>query len=75
MSDRPRRKYGPTKGELRFLLVASLTGFAMMVAALAIHGVPWGPGLIEVVLIPGAFLGWLLVRSVVRLRRGDYPPG
>jgi hypothetical protein len=73
--ERPRRKFGPTKGELQFWLVASLLGFAMMAVALTVHGWPSGPGWIEIVLIPGGFLGWLLVRSVVRLRRGDYPPG
>ncbi len=69
------RKFGPTKRELQFWLAASLAGFALMGVALGLHGFPSGPGIVEVVLVPGAFLGWLLMRSVIRLRRGDYPPG
>jgi hypothetical protein len=73
--EKPRRKYGPTKGELQFWLVVSLLGFGLLAVALSIHGWPSGPGWLEFVGIPGAFLGWLLVRSVIRLRNGDYPPG
>jgi hypothetical protein len=72
---RPRRKFGPTKGELQFWLVVSIAGFAFLGVALSIRGWPSGPGWFEFVGIPSAFFGWLLVRSFIRLRKGDYPPG
>jgi hypothetical protein len=76
MTDQPpRRKFGPSKGELQFWLIVSLIGFAGMAAVIALRGFPSGPGWVEVVGLPGAFFGWMLWRSVTRLRRGDYPPG
>lgn len=75
MTDKPRRRFGPGKGELQIWLALSLAGFALMATVIATHGWPEGPGLFEVVFAPGALLAWLFLRSVVRLARGDYPPG
>ncbi len=67
------RRFGPTRGELWVWLAISIGGFAMVVAAVAVRGMPSGPALIEVFALPGLLFGWLGGRSVVRLIRRDHP--
>ncbi len=53
----PKSGIGPTRGELKFRLVFSLAGLAMLAAVVVFRGVPNGPALVEVVGIAGAFFG------------------
>jgi len=50
-------KYGPTRGELWFRLAFSLAGFAFMLVALYIRGIPSGPAIVEVIGIAVTFFG------------------
>ena len=64
-------KYGPSRGELKFRLAASLGGLALMVVALVYRGVPTGPAFGEVVGIAGLFFGGTAIWSGWRLlKRG-----
>lgn len=51
------RKFGPTRGEHLFRLIFSLAGLAFIGVLFAVHGIPRGPGLVEVVGIVGTFFG------------------
>lgn len=62
-------KYGPTRGEHLFRLVFSLFGLGCIGVLFAVHGVPRGPGLVEVVGIAGAFFGGSAVWSARALLR------
>ena len=66
-------RFGPTRGELWFWLVASLAGLCMMTIALWLRGLPDGPALAEVVGIAGVVFGYLGGRSVKRLLRREHP--
>ena len=50
-------KYGPTRGELWFRLVAGCIGLVLLTAAVTARGLPSGPALVEVVGIGGIFFG------------------
>ncbi|MEH6748785.1 MAG: hypothetical protein V7698_00755 [Paracoccaceae bacterium] len=63
-------KYGPTRGELKLRLAASVIGLGLMIAALAIRGVG-GIAALEVVLIAGTFFGGTAVWSAWALLRKD----
>lgn len=64
-------KYGPTRGEHLFRLIFSLFGLGCIGVLFAVHGVPRGPGLVEVVGIAAAFFGGTAVLSArALLRRG-----
>ena len=65
--------HGPDRGELRFRLVVSLAGLALMAGALAFRGVPSGPAFVEIVVIAGAFFGGSAVLSARALLRGARP--
>lgn len=66
------KRFGPTRGELRFRLAVSLAGLALMAVALSRRGVPTGPALVEVVGIAGLFFGGTAVWTAWQLvRRGD----
>lgn len=67
------RKYGPSRGELWFWLAAAGVGFGAVAVAFVYRGIPSGPALFEVVLLPVVFFGWIGGRSVVRLIRRDHP--
>lgn len=66
-------RHGPSRGELWFWLWASLGCLGLMIAALAIGGMPEGPGLIEVIGLPGLVIGYLGGRSIKRLIRREHP--
>jgi hypothetical protein len=66
-------RYGPTRGELWFWLWASLGCLGLVVTALLVRGLPEGPGLIEVVVLPLLVIGYLGGRSVKRLIRREHP--
>jgi Flp pilus assembly protein TadB len=66
-------RYGPTRGELWFWLLASIFGTALMIVALTYHGFPGGAALVEVVGLPTLLFGYLGTRSVKRLIRREHP--
>jgi len=63
------RKYGPTRGEHLFRLIFSLFGLGCIGVLFTVHGVPRGPGLVEVVGIAAAFFGGTAVLSARALLR------
>jgi len=63
-------KFGPSRNELKLRLAISLAGLGLMAAALAMHGIPSGPALVEVVGIAGVFFGATAVLSAWRLWKG-----
>jgi hypothetical protein len=65
------RRFGPTRGELRFRLAVSLAGLAFMVGALVWHDGLMGHAMSEVFLIATAFFGGSVVHSLWHLRKGD----
>ena len=67
------RKFGPTRGELKFRLVASILGLCFLAGALFYRGIPSGPAFVEVGLFGGAFFGGSAVWSARRLIRRDHP--
>ena len=60
-------KYGPTRGELWFRLVAGVVGFVLLVGAVTSRGMPSGPALVEVVGFGGAFFGGTVLWSAWKL--------
>ncbi|MFP4303881.1 hypothetical protein [Rhodosalinus sp.] len=58
--------YGPSRGELRFRLIVSLAGLAMIVAAISTR--PPSPAWIEMVGIGGVFFGGTAIWSAWQLR-------
>jgi hypothetical protein len=63
-------KFGPSRGELWFRLVAGLVGLALMIAAVTARGMPSGPALVEVVGFGGVFFGGTVLWSVWKLWKG-----
>jgi xanthosine utilization system XapX-like protein len=63
-------KFGPDRGELRFRLVFSLVGLALLGVAVAIRGIPSGPALVEVFGIAGLFFGGTAVWTIWKLTKG-----
>lgn len=70
MNDRDPNRFGPSRGELKFRLVVSLAGFALMLAALFARGIPKGPAIVEVVGLAGLFFGGSAIWSAIRLWKG-----
>jgi hypothetical protein len=66
-------RYGPTRGELWFWLVASVAVLALLAFAFLYRGLPGGPALIELVGLPILLCGYLGGRSVKRLIRREHP--
>ena len=60
-------KYGPTRGELWFRLLAGIVGFVLLIAAVTLRGVPSGPALVEVVGLGGLFFGGTVLWSAWKL--------
>jgi hypothetical protein len=65
-------RFGPTRKELLFRIVFSVAGLGLLATALAIHGLPRGPAIVEVVVLAGGFFGGTLVWSLLKLgKTGD----
>ncbi len=47
------RKFGPTRGELKFRAVVSVLGLGLMVFAMWYRGIPSGPGWWKWRVLPG----------------------
>ncbi len=62
------KDFGPTRGETRFYLIASLGGLVLLAGVVAFRGVG-GIAAVEVVGIAGAFFGGTAVWAARRLRR------
>jgi hypothetical protein len=73
MTEKNPYRFGPTRGELWFWLWVSVGGLGLMAFALAYRGLPSGPGIVEVVGLPGLVFGYLGLRSVKRLIRREHP--
>jgi len=74
MADQPKQwKYAASRAELKVWLVLSTIGLALVGLMLVNRGLPGGPALFEVVLLPAIFFGWLFARSVKRLARHEHP--
>jgi xanthosine utilization system XapX-like protein len=63
------KRFGPTRGELKFRLAFSLAGLALMIVALFYRGVPTGPAFVEVVGIAGLFFGGTAIWTARQLLR------
>jgi len=63
-------RFGPTRGELRFRLAASLAGLAFMVGALTWHEGAMGHAMSEVFVIATLFFGGSAAHSAWHLWRG-----
>ena len=64
-------RFGPSRGELKFRLVVSLGGLALMAVALFWRGLPTGPALVEVVGMAGLFFGGTAIWSARQLWKGE----
>lgn len=65
-------KYGPSRGELWFRLIASVFGLGFVGVAIALRGVPSGPAFFELILLGGGFfvaLGLFSARSLLKTNR------
>lgn len=63
------KRYGPSRGELKFRLVFSLAGLCLLAVALCLRGLPEGPGLVEVVGVSVLFFGGTAVMAIRGLMR------
>jgi uncharacterized membrane protein len=63
------RRFGPTRGELRFRLIVSLGGLAFMVGALVWHEGAMGHAMSEVFILATLFFGGSVAHSLWHLRR------
>ncbi len=66
-------RYGPTRGELKFWLVASVFGLGLMIFALIYRDFAGGIATVEVVVLPTLLFGYLGLRSIKRLIRREHP--
>jgi hypothetical protein len=75
MTDAPKDpfRYGPSRGELKVWLAIALAGSAIVLAVVISQGMPSGPALIEIVVLPAVLFGYLGGRSVKRLIRREHP--
>ncbi len=60
-------RFGPSRGELKFRLIASLAGLGFLIGALSYRGLPTGPAFIELGIIAGGFFGGTAVWSAWKL--------
>ncbi|WP_299146985.1 hypothetical protein [uncultured Tateyamaria sp.] len=65
-------KYGPTRNDLKFRLGFSLIGLVLVGAALAVRGLPTGPGGWEAIGLGTAFFGGTLIWTLRKLIRRDH---
>jgi hypothetical protein len=73
MSEPNPFRYGPTRGELKFWLVASIAGLAFLGYVLWTRGLPAAAPLLELVGLPLIIFGYLGGRSIKRLIRHEHP--
>ena len=66
-------KYGPTRGEHIFRMVAGLLGLAFLIGLLVVKGVPSGPALVELYGFGGLFFGGSAAWSGWKLYTRDHP--
>ena len=67
-----KSKFGPSRPELLFRLGVSVAGLALLVAGIALRGLPKGPAMFETIGIAGLFFGGTLGWTAWKLRKGDY---
>ena len=67
------RKFGPTRGELKFRAIVSVFGLALMGFVLGARGIPSGPALVEVAGFAGLMFGGSLVHALWKLWKRDHP--
>lgn len=72
MSDRPKRKFGPTKGEYRFRAVSGAVILLLVGYALFAQGLPSGLVASESILFGTLFGAFLLLHSCWKLIKHDY---
>jgi hypothetical protein len=70
-----RRKFDPSKSELKFRLAFGLAGLGLLLAAVAIRGIPQGPAMFETIGVAGTFFGGTAVWTVRKLIKGEYSDG
>lgn len=65
-------RFGPTRAELRFRLVFSLAGLALLIAAYASRGIS-GIASLEIAIFGSAFFGGSALWCIWQLRKKDPP--
>ena len=68
-------KFGPTKADLKFRLIFSLAGLAMMVGAVIYRGMPKGPAMFEIIGVASVFFGGTAIWTIRKLMKGEYSDG
>ena len=66
-------KYGPSKGELKFRLIASVLGFGLLGFALAYRGIPTSAAGWEAIGIGTLFFGGTFLWTLRKLIKKDFP--
>ncbi|MEM1302102.1 MAG: hypothetical protein AAGH17_05935 [Pseudomonadota bacterium] len=72
VSEKPKRKFGPTKGEYQFRLVSGLVIVGLIGFAMVSKGMPKGLVTSESILFGGLFALFLIGHSGWKLLKGDY---
>lgn len=67
------RKFGPTRGELRFRLILSGAGLVAVIAALLFRGLPTSAGGWEAIGIATLFFGGTFLYTLRKLVQRDHP--
>lgn len=73
MQEHGKRRFGPSRAELRLRVTVSGAGLVALVGATLYRGWPPGIAMLEVLAIGGLFFGITFAVSLRRLLRGDYP--
>lgn len=72
MTEKTKRKFGPTRGEYQFRLAAGLVILALLAYALFANGMPEGLIVSESILFGSLFGLFLVGHSGLKLIRRDY---
>lgn len=67
-------RFGPTRGEAIFRLIVGIGGLILLAVAIALRGLPEGPGLVEVVGVSGLFFGGTVIWALRHLWRDRKGP-
>jgi hypothetical protein len=76
MTDEPPKnpyRYGPSRSELKVWLALGLLVLSLIPLVFWWKGIPRGPALAEVVILPGVVGSYLTGRSIKRLIRREHP--